>query len=125
MDILLTHINEHKFVYTMLLTLMGFAALWWLSRFFATKKELQEQREAIERHQFEFGLHKKEHFQLREMVLEINSHIKHLPTAAETAAMKEEMALLRGRLEGTEPLLKQILNNQNILIENELRGDKS
>ena len=39
--------------------------------------------------------------------------------------MREEMALLRGRLEGMEPLFKNVLNNQNMLFENELRGAQS
>tara|TARA_R100000687_G_scaffold51608_2_gene41195 strand:- start:101339 stop:101761 length:423 start_codon:yes stop_codon:yes gene_type:complete len=135
-DALIVHITENKFFYSMLLVVLGAAALWSLSRYFATKKELIEHKELLEQHweannikmenhRIEFTAHKQSHFALRDMVVDINSNLKHLPNATQTALMREEMALLRGRLEGMEPLFKNVLNNQNMLFENELRGAQS
>ena len=59
---------------------------------------------------------------LRDQVMKIDNHLSHLPTAKESQELREELALTRGRLEGLEPLLNQILNNQNMLLENELRS---
>ena len=50
MDALIVHITENKFVYSMLLVVLGAAALWSLSRYFATKKELFEHKELLEQH---------------------------------------------------------------------------
>jgi hypothetical protein len=58
------------------------------------------------------------------MVHEIDGHVKHLPSAQDSHLLRETMAKLEGRLEGMEPLFKQLLNNDKMLIENELRGDK-
>ena len=90
MDALIVHITENKFVYSMLLVVLGAAALWSLSRYFATKKELFEHKELLEQHweannikmenhRIEFTAHKQSHFALRDMVVDINSNLKHLP----------------------------------------------
>lgn len=124
MDAFMIHFEANKYFYSLIFTVAGFALLWWLSRYFATKKEFLEQSAKNTLLQASFEAHQKEHYKLRQLVLEIDGHIKHLPSSAEISLMREEMALLRGRLEGVEPMFKQILTNQNILIENELRGDK-
>lgn len=124
MDVLFAHINANKFIYALLISVATAALLYWLSRYFATKKELEKHIAIFELHRQDFRSHQGEHYSLRDTVLMLDNTVKHLPTAAESNAMREEMASLRGKLEGTEPLFKQILQNQNLLIENELRGDK-
>ena len=58
------------------------------------------------------------------IVREIDGHVKHLPTSQQSQALREQMARLEGRLESVEPMFKQILNQYNMLVENELRGEK-
>ncbi|WP_416305196.1 DUF2730 family protein [Neptunicella sp. SCSIO 80796] len=122
MDAVVNHISENWRFYTVVTFILAAAALFWLSKYFATKKDLEEHKAAFAKHQASFTAHKLEHYKLRDMVNAIDGHVKHLPTAKESQQSRETMAKLEGRLEGMEPLFKQILNNQNMLLENELRG---
>lgn len=124
MDDVFNHVNNNWRFYTVLIVLLGAAALFWLSKYFATKKDLQEHAKQFDIHKLKFDAHQEQHYRLRDEVIEIKNHVKHLPTAEESASLREEMARLNGRLEGMEPLFKQVLNNVNLLVENELRGEK-
>ena len=117
MEEVVSNINENWRLYTLAVSLLGIAALWWLSRYFASKKD-------FEAHVKSFNLHKQEHYHLRDLVREIDGHVKHLPTSQQSQALREQMARLEGRLESVEPMFKQILNQYNMLVENELRGEK-
>jgi hypothetical protein len=122
MEQLIGHLNDNWRVYGLLIFLLSCLALFWLSKYFATKKDLAEHKAAFEKHRTKFETHQVEHYKLRDVVNAIDGHIKHLPTAKESQQSRETMAKLEGRLEGMEPLFKQLLNNQNMLLENELRG---
>lgn len=138
MDAMIAHISSNKFFYSITITVFGFAALYWLSRYFVTKKEFEDHVKFIEsqqtefidtqkkdlfRYRSDFSAHKEEHAALRDTVLELKHSFSNLPQAKEMMQMREEMANLRGNLEGLEPLLKQILKTQDMLMENELRGE--
>ncbi len=128
MDNVITHFNDNWKFYTVLVTLAAFAGLWWLSKYFATKKELelyvQQNDKRFSDHEQKLQAHQTEQNELRGLVHELDSHVKNLPDAKEISALREEIARLNGRLEGIEPIFKQGLNHINMLIENELRGEK-
>lgn len=117
MDLVVSNINENWRFYTVCLLVLSFATLWWLSKYFASKKDLES-------HKNKFNAHVLEHYKLRDLVHEIDGHVKHLPTAQDSQYLREQMARLEGRLESIEPMFKQIVNMSNMLIENELRGEK-
>ncbi|HAD90932.1 MULTISPECIES: DUF2730 family protein [Alteromonas] len=129
MEQVFSHLNDNWKIYSFFGAVLAMAGLYWLSKYFATKKELEahviSQEERFKLNELKFKDHQIEHYKLRDKVHEIDSHVKHLPSAGESAALREEIARLNGRLEGMEPLFKQVLNNVNILFENELRGDKN
>lgn len=129
MEQVVSHLNDNWKIYSFFVSVMLMAGLYWLSKYFATKTELaahvNSQEERLKLNELKFKDHQIEHYKLRDKVHEIDSHVKHLPSAGESAALREEIARLNGRLEGMEPLFKQVLNNVNILFENELRGDKN
>ncbi|WP_299072856.1 DUF2730 family protein [uncultured Paraglaciecola sp.] len=122
MEVFVSHINDNWRLYSLFVFLLSCLALFWLSKYFATKTELADHKDALDAHKVAFDAHKLEHYKLRDTVKTIDSHLAHLPDAKESQALREELALTRGRLEGVDTLLKQILNNQNMLFENELRG---
>lgn len=122
METLLIHVNENWRVYALLIFLLGCLAIFWLSKYFATKADVAAHKKELDDHKTDFAKHKLEHYRLRDTVNAIDSHLSHLPDAKESQALREELAATRGRLQGVDTLLKQILNNQNMLLENELRG---
>ena len=131
MDQLITHLNDNWKIYSMIMFLLGCLLIFWLSKYFATKEELIKHKAStdaeLKAQRDKFQAHQIEHYKLRDTVHAIDSHLKHLPTTKEAQQSREAMARLEGRLEGIEPLFKQILTNQQMLIENELRansGDK-
>lgn len=123
MDAVLVNINTNWRFYSVCLVILSFAILYWLSRYFATKKDLDAHVKALNAQKEKFEQHQKEHYQLRDLVYAIDGHVKHLPSAAESQQLREQMARLEGQLEGMKPLMKQLLNNDNMLFENELRGE--
>ncbi|MAG77452.1 MAG: hypothetical protein CL811_11900 [Colwelliaceae bacterium] len=129
MEHVFSHLNSNWKIYALFASILLMAGLYWLSKYFATKKEFEDhvskQEARFKENELKFKSHQVEHYQLRDLVHEIDGHVKHLPSARESAALREEIARLNGRLEGMEPLFKQVLNNVNILFENELRGDKN
>ncbi|WP_102798741.1 DUF2730 family protein [Bowmanella denitrificans] len=135
MEPVFTHIEAYKFVYGLLITLASGFLLYWLSRYFATKSDLHQHRQetqqslqaqaaALAQHQADFEQQRQDHARMRETVQALDAHIKHLPTSKEIGQLREQMALLNGRLDGINPLFKQLLNNDNMLIQNELNGGK-
>tara|TARA_B100002003_G_scaffold183719_1_gene171936 strand:- start:850 stop:1239 length:390 start_codon:yes stop_codon:yes gene_type:complete len=128
MDDIINHINTNWKFYTIVIAILGAAGLFWLSKYFATKKDLEAHtisvRERFDTNEAKFTKHQLEHYKLRDMVNELDGHVKYLPTAQDSQALRESMARLEGRLESVEPMFKQILNQYNMLVENELRGEK-
>ena len=139
MDDVIQHISDNWKFYAVLIAILGAAGLFWLSKYFATKKDLEahtisvrerfENNETSVRERFEMNEAKLtkqqlEHYKLRDIVNELDGHIKYLPTAQDSQALRESMARLEGRLESVEPMFKQILNQYNMLVENELRGEQ-
>ena len=124
MEALLLHVNENWRVYTLLIFLVGCLAIFWLSKYFATKKDFAEHKSAFIAHRDKFEKHQIEHFRLRDTVHAIDAHLKHLPSSKESQKLSEQLAKMEGRLEGLEPLFKSMLNNQSMLIQNELDGSK-
>lgn len=118
------HVNKFWRFYSLLIAITGFALLWWLSKYFATKKELDAHAQNLELHKQDFKKHKADHYRLSDMVNKIDHHVQNLPTSQDSQALRETMARLEGRLESVEPMFKQILNQYNMLLENELRGEK-
>lgn len=129
MDHVISHINDNWKFYSLISFMLGCLLIFWLSKYFATKEELIKHKASteaeLEIQRTKFQAHQIEHYKLRDTVNTIDGHLKHLPTAKEAQQSRESMANLQGRLEGMEPLFKQILNNQNMLIENEIRGSKT
>lgn len=129
MEQLITHINDNWKFYGLVMFLLSCLLIFWLSKYFATKEELIKHKAStnaeLKAHRDKFQAHQIEHYKLRDTVNAIDGHLKHLPTAKEAQQSREAMAKLQGRLEGMEPLFKQILNNQQMLIENELRSAKN
>jgi hypothetical protein len=136
MEHVIGHINDNWKFYGLVMFLLSCLLIFWLSKYFATKDELKSHKSenaksladhqlALDMHKEKFTQHQLEHYKLRDTVNAIDGHLKHLPTAKEAQQSREAMANLQGRLEGMEPLFKQILNNQNMLIENELRNAKN
>ena len=128
MDDIINHINTNWKFYTIVIAILGAAGLFWLSKYFATKKDLEAHtisvRERFEMNEAKLTKQQLEHYKLRDIVNELDVHIKYLPTAQDSQALRESMARLEGRLESVEPMFKQILNQYNMLVENELRGEK-
>lgn len=124
MNQIIAHLDQNYRVYLVFITVFSFALLYWLSRYFATKSDFKRHDERIELNEKRFVEHQLEHYKLRDLVHEIDSHVKHLPTAKESQELAKQMSRLEGRLEGLEPLFKQLLNNDNMLIQNELNGEK-
>ena len=108
MDDVIQHISDNWKFYTVLIAILGAAGLFWLSKYFATKKDLEahtisvrerfENNEASVRERFEsnearFKSHQLEHYQLRDTVKELDSHIKYLPTAQDSHLLREQMDL--------------------------------
>lgn len=119
------HLNANWRIYMALFSLGSFAALYWLTKYFATRKELEQHRVDFSNHLMRFQEHEQDHRRLRDLVHEIKSDLKNLPTAKESAKLRETMAQLSGRLEGLDPILKTLLNNDNMLLESGLRkGEK-
>lgn len=128
MDDFINHVNTNWKFYTFLIAILGAAGLFWLSKYFATKKDLEAHtisvRERFESNESKFKSHQLEHYQLRDTVQKLDIHVTNLPTAQDSQALRETMARLEGRLESVEPMFKQLLNQYNMLLENELRGEK-
>jgi len=128
MDDIINHINTNWKFYTIVIAILGAAGLFWLSKYFATKKDLEAHtisvRERFESNEAKFKSHQLEHYQLRDTVQKLDIHVTNLPTAQDSQALRETMARLEGRLESVEPMFKQLLNQYNMLLENELRGEK-
>ncbi|GAB5378980.1 MAG: hypothetical protein Alis3KO_00850 [Aliiglaciecola sp.] len=124
MEKLLLHINENKWLYSILITVACGAALYWLSKYFATRKDFDAHKASFDEHVSKFNEHVNDHRALRELVVSTNAKLEALPTSQELGEMRTELAHLTGRLEGMEPLFKQLLNHSNMLLENELRGEK-
>lgn len=128
MDDLINHINTNWRFYALIAAILAAAGLFWLSKYFATKKDFeahtQSVRERFKSNEDKFKSHQLEHYKLRDMVQQLDSHVKYLPTAQDSQLLRESMARLEGRLESVEPMFKQILNQYNMLVENELRGEK-
>jgi hypothetical protein len=124
MEQVITHINDNWKFYGLVMFLLSCLLIFWLSKYFATKADLAKHQAEFNSHKEKFTKHQLEHYKLRDTVNSIDTRLDNLPTAKEAQQSREAMAKLQGRLEGMEPLFKQILNNQQMLIENELRNTK-
>jgi hypothetical protein len=128
MDKILMHVSENFESYYLMLGVIGVVCVAILSKYFATKKDLAAHtlvvQQRFETNENKFKNHQLEHYKLRDTVNELDKHIKCLPTSQDSQALRESMARLEGRLESVEPMFKQILNQYNMLLENELRGEK-
>jgi hypothetical protein len=49
MGLVMAHINENWRIYTILLSILACAALFWLSKYFATKKDFVEHKNSVEK----------------------------------------------------------------------------
>jgi peptidoglycan hydrolase CwlO-like protein len=132
MEAVATFLEANKFVVGVLFTMACAAGLWWLSKYFVPRRDFKEYQAAQEKeiaslktaHSDIAKTHQKHQEELSGIngtIQELKTHIEHLPTGKEITRLSTEVANLNGKLEGLQPLLKTLLNNDSILIEAGLR----
>lgn len=107
-----------------ILVVIGAAVLWWLSKYFVTQKEFKQHKEEQEKVNKANETALKEINTLSNKVTELDTHIKHLPTSEQAAKLTGELQYVKGLLEGFQPFIKHLANNDAIIFEAELKEGK-
>ena len=113
MDIV-THLNEYYKLYSGVLTLLLLAATGWLSVRFVPRKDFESFKKSSE----------DESKRISATLAKLEGEIKHLPTATQIADLTRQIAYLNGKMEGSAPLINQLVKNDEMLIQNEISKEK-
>lgn len=129
METVLTWLETNKLVVGIFGSLLFGAAMYWATKRFIPRSEFNQYKQttdsSLQKLSDKVNTIESDINGINLSVKGIETHIKTLPTVDEISGLREKIAHLNGLLEGTQPLLKTLLNNDSMLIQNEIgKGDK-